>query len=63
MKRGKKIVRLNEDQLNDLLSACTFTRSNIEPVYKAKGIKPYKCPNFIKALEMIERKLWSALRK
>lgn len=49
-KDRRKGLKLGDQVVNDLLSACTFTRRNM------KG-----SPNFKKSLEKIERQLWRCL--
>ncbi len=50
-----KTLKLSDDDLNDLLSASTFTRTEYERVRKQKA------PSFKRALNKIEKKLWVAL--
>jgi hypothetical protein len=49
-------MKLNEVELEDILSACSFTRKEYERVRKDKA------PNFKKSLEKIEKKCWKELR-
>ncbi len=51
-----KQIPLTADEINDLLSACTFTRREY------KSVTGHSSPKFFKALSRIEEKLWTALR-
>jgi hypothetical protein len=50
-KDRRKGLKLADEVVNDLLSACTYTRRHM------KG-----SPNFKKSLEKIEKQLWRCLR-
>lgn len=50
----KKVrVELTEQQMNDLLSAVSFTLRK----------HPKDSPNFLKALERVNKKLWKSYRE